>query len=95
MVTMISFMDIYSLQTTHLQALCEKTKDAGMYAYVADGNGPEEITLPDVYSYSPVGALIPLPKVWMHNTVKVHAWTGAEEGVKGSGDSTESEEMVL
>ena len=25
MVTMISFMDIYSLQTTHLQALCEKT----------------------------------------------------------------------
>ena len=46
MVTMISFMDIYSLQTTHLQALCEKTKDAGMYAYVADGNGPDEITLP-------------------------------------------------
>ena len=38
MVTMISFMDIYSLQTTHLQALCEKTKEAGMYAYVADGN---------------------------------------------------------
>ena len=30
MVTMISFMDIYSLQTTHLQALCEKTKEAGM-----------------------------------------------------------------
>ena len=95
MVTMISFMDIYSLQTTHLQALCEKTKEAGMYAYVADGNGPDEITLPDVYSYSPVGALIPLPKVWMHNTVKVHAWTGAEEGGKGSGDSTEPEEMVF
>jgi len=92
---MISFMDIYSLQTTHLQALCEKTKEAGMYAYVADGNGPDEITLPDVYSYSPVGALIPLPKVWMHNTVKVHAWTGAEEGGKGSGDSTEPEEMVF
>ena len=66
-----------------------------MYAYVADGNGPDEITLPDVYSYSPVGALIPLPKVWMHNTVKVHAWTGAEEGGKGSGDSTEPEEMVF
>ena len=93
MVTMISFMDIYSLQTTHLQALCEKTKEAGMYAYVADGNGPDEITLPDVYSYSPVGALIPLPKVWMHNTVKVHAWTGAEESGKGSGNSTEPEEM--
>ena len=48
-----------------------------------------------MYSYSPVGALIPLPKVWMHNTVKVHAWTGAEEGGKGSGDSTEPEEMVF
>ena len=60
-----------------------------MYAYVADGNGPDEITLPDVYSYSPVGALIPLPKVWMHNTVKVHAWTGAEESGKGSGNKSE------
>ena len=30
MVTMISFMDIYRIQTEHLQALCEKTKEAGM-----------------------------------------------------------------
>ena len=37
MVTMISFMDIYQIQTLHLQKLCEKTKDAGMYAYVLDG----------------------------------------------------------
>ena len=43
MVTMISFMDIYRIQTEHLQALCEKTKEAGMYAYVLDGKGPEEI----------------------------------------------------
>lgn len=27
--------------------------------------------------------------------MKVHAWTGAEEGGKGSGDSTEPEEMVF
>lgn len=79
MVTMISFMDIYRIQTEHLQALCEKTKEAGMYAYVLDGKGPEEITLPDVYAYTPIGAFVPLPKVWMHNTVKVHAWTGADE----------------
>ncbi len=57
MVTMISFMDIYRIQTEHLQALCEKTKEAGMYAYVLDGKGPEEITLPDVYAYTPIGAL--------------------------------------
>ena len=93
MVTMISFMDIYRIQTEHLQALCEKTKEAGMYAYVLDGKGPEEITLPDVYTYTPVGALVPLPKVWMHNTVKVHAWTGADEA-DFSGDSKEPEKMV-
>ena len=69
MITMISFMDVYKIQTEHFQSLCEKAKEAGMYAYVADDKGPEEITLPDVYSYTPVGGLIPLPKVWMHNTV--------------------------
>ena len=78
MVTLISFMDIYQIQTEHLRTLCEKTKEAGMYAYVLDGKGTEEITLPDVYSYTPVGGVIPLPKVRMHNTVKVHAWTGAD-----------------
>ena len=77
----------------HLQVLCEKTKEAGMYAYVLDGKGPEEITLPDVYAYTPIGALVPLPKVWMHNTVKVHAWTGADE-TAFSGETREPEEMV-
>ena len=93
MVTMISFMDIYWIQTEHLQTLCERTKEAGMYAYVLDGKGPEEIMLLDVYAYTPVGALVPLPKVWMHNTVKVHAWTGADEA-DFSGDSVEPEKMV-
>ena len=50
MITMISFMDIYKIQTEHFQSLCEKVKEAGMYAYMADDKGPEEITLPDVYS---------------------------------------------
>lgn len=93
LVTLISFMDIYKLQTEHLQALCEKTKEAGMYAYVLEDKGPEEITLPDVYSYTPVGGVIVLPKVWMHNTVTVHAWTGA--GQSGFAQEEEAnEEMV-
>ena len=25
-----------------------------------------------------MGGLIPLPKIWFHNTVKVHAWTGVQ-----------------
>ena len=78
MVTLISFMDIYKVQTEHLQVLCEKAKEAGTYACIPGGKGPKEITLPDVYSYTPVGGVIPLPKVRMHNTVKVHAWTGAD-----------------
>lgn len=92
MVTMISFMDIYRLQTEHLTKLCQSAKEAGMYAYVLDGSGKDEIILPDVYTYDPVGGLIPLPKVRMHNTVKVHAWTGVE--YVGDKESAEVEKMV-
>ncbi len=97
MVTMISFMDIYKLQTEHLTKLCEKTKEAGMYAYVLDGSGPDNITLPDFYTYEPIGGLVPLPDVRIFNTVKVHAWTGKEyaneEGQAGS-EEKEKEPMV-
>lgn len=96
-VTMISFMDIYKLQTEHLTKLCERAKEAGMYAYVPDGGGPDEITLPDIYSYKPIGGLIPLPSVWTCNQVKVHAWTGRDEesfSEGGGENSEESEKMV-
>lgn len=89
MITMISFMDVYRIQTEHLQNLCTKAKEAGMYAYVGGESGPEEIVLPDVYAYTPVGGWFPLSKVWMHNTVKVHAWTGttgAFETVEGDAE---------
>lgn len=93
MVTIISFMDIYKIQTEHLMKLCETVKEAGVAAYVLDGNGKEEIALPDVYCYQPVGGIVPLPKVWMHNTVKVHAWTGKE--YEAFADNAEEEvEMV-
>lgn len=96
MVTMISFMDIYKLQTEHLSKLSKNAQEAGMYAYIAGEKGPEEITLPDVYSYDPIGGLVALPRVWMHNTVKVHAWTGSEYGsLGGDGDGEgETEPMV-
>lgn len=94
MVTMISFMDVYKLETEKLVALCERTKKAGMYAYALDESGPEEITLPDFYSYQPIGGWIYLPKIWLHNVVKVHAWTGKEYSDEESGESTETEEMV-
>lgn len=56
MVTMIHFMDVYRIQTEHLSKLCQSAKEAGMYAYVVGGDGVEEITLPDVYKYKPIGA---------------------------------------
>lgn len=88
-ITLLSFMDIYKVQTEHLTQLCQKTKEAGMYAY---GSDTQNITLPDVYSYQPIGGLIPLPKVWFHNRVKVHAWTGV---VYESGkDTAEGQPMV-
>lgn len=96
LVTMVSFMDIYRIQTEHLSSLCEKTKEAGMYAYALDEKGPEEITFPDIYSYTPVGGLIPLPEIWMHNTVKVHTWTGSDwEAADGNSEEDENEEMVF
>lgn len=94
-VTLISFMDVYKLQTEHLTKLCENAKQAGMYAYALEGSGQEEITLPDVYCYKPVGGCIPLPSVWMHNKVKVHAWTGKEyESAVSEGEASEIEKMV-
>ena len=54
---MIHFMDVYRIQTEHLSKLCQSAKEAGMYAYVVGGDGVEEITLPDVYKYKPIGGL--------------------------------------
>lgn len=95
MVTLISFMDIYKLQTEHLTRLCTRAKQAGMYAYAIEGSGTEEITLPDVYSYKPVGGWISLPNVRMYNTVKVHAWTGkTQETLSDGGETQQKEKMV-
>ena len=90
--TLLSFMDIYKVQTEHLTGLCQKAKEAGMYAYGAGGSGTETITLPDVYSYQPIGGLIPLPKIWFHNTIKVHTWNGVV--YENGKDTVESQPMV-
>ena len=87
-------MDVYQLETEKLVELCEHAKEAGMYAYVLDESGPAEITLPDLYSYQPIGGWITLPKVWLHNTVKVHAWTGKDPSDWENMDEEDTEEMV-
>ena len=77
LITMISFMDIYRLQTEKLTELCGAARQAGMYAYSA-GSGTDDITVPGVCIYKPVGGLIPLPKVYSFQKVRVRAWTGKE-----------------
>lgn len=93
MVTLISFMDIYKMQTEHLTELCTRAKQAGMYAYLTGESGVEDITLPDIYTYKPFGGLIPLSGVVVYNHVKVHAWTGTEFPDNG-GEQGETEQMV-
>lgn len=93
MITLISFMDIYKLQTEHLTALCTRAKQTGMYAYLPGGESVENITLPDIYIYEPFGGLLPLPGVVIYNHVKVHAWTGTEYPDNGGGQG-EMEQMV-
>lgn len=93
MVTLISFMDIYKLQTEHLSELCTKAKQAGMYAYLTGESETQDITLPDIYTYEPFGGLVPLPKVVIYDHVKVHAWTGAT--FEDNGGSTENMEKMV
>ncbi len=93
MVTLISFMDIYKMQTEHLTDLCTRAKKVGMYAYITGENGAENITLPDIYTYRPFGGLIPLLGVVVYNHVKIHAWTGTEFPDNG-GEQGEVEQMV-
>lgn len=93
MVTLISFMDIYKLQTEHLSELCTKAKQTGMYAYLADGSEIEDITIPDIYAYEPFGGLVLLPKVITYDHVKVHAWTGAT--FEDHGDANENMEKMV
>lgn len=94
MVTLIGFMEIYAMQTEKLLNLCDTAKKAGMYAYV-EGKAQEEITLPIRYSYESPVSLIPLPKIWMKNSVTVHTWTGYGGCDDGQGEKgAEVEEMV-
>ncbi len=76
LITMISLMDFYQLQTVHLARLCSRAKLQAMLA----AGGEEEVTLYDAYTYSPPGLLLPLGQVPLHSRVTVHAWVGEEAG---------------
>ena len=91
-ITMISFMDVYKLQTEHLTALCQKTMRQGAEAYRSGAAG--DITLTDDYFYAPVQALIPLPPVSFHNSVTVNAWSGTDGAMQDVVRGSAAERMV-
>ena len=81
MTVMISFMEVYQLQTEKLTHLCQTAKETGMYISVSS-DAPEEITIPDVYNYTPAVNGLGIRRVVLHNSVKVHTWTGKRETEK-------------
>ena len=96
MITLISFMELYRVQTVHLARLCEEAKQEGLLR-AADGSGDPTLTLTDSYSISLPGLLLPLPAPRFENRVQVHCWTGkaGDEGFSAfSGDESEPVHMV-
>ena len=52
-----------------------------MYAYTSGEKGMEELTLPDIYAYQPIGDWCRSPKVWLFTSVQVHTWVGAGKAI--------------
>ena len=88
LVTMISFMDIYRIQTEHLVNLCQSAIQEGIDA------GGETITAQDSYSVTPVQTLFRLPAVPFENSVTVRGWTGEEGASHDVTAGNEPEKMV-
>ena len=88
--TMISFMDLYRIETVHLTDLCSKAKQAASYTYnPASSGGVKDIILPDLYSFQPVSGLFPVRRITRYNLVRAHRWNGKLHTTVPSGTSTE------
>lgn len=87
--TLISYMGIYSLQTEKLTETCQSAKELGIYSSVTE-NLPETMTVPNIYRFSFIFSLVPLKALYMENCVTIRRWVGetAEE------TSEEEERMV-
>ena len=63
MTALISMMDLYRTETVHLTRLCQNAKVAATYTYNPVGGSFEDIILPDIYQFKPVGGLLFVPKI--------------------------------
>ena len=92
MVTMISFMDLYMVETVQLTRLCQLAKTTAAVTYTPSTGGIEDITLPAVYSFQPVSGIFPLRSVYRVNAVKVRRWNGKLHVANAA--AREAEKMV-
>lgn len=87
--SLLSFLRIYQLQTEHMTKLCDQAKKAGVYAFFYQEE-EREIIRSDMVSFRPIVSLFPIQTIRFFYTVKVYPWIGSEAAVS----SEEGEEMV-
>ena len=92
MTALISLMDLYRVETEHLCDLASKAKIAATYTYNPVGGSFEDIMLPDLYQFQPVGGLLAVPKITRAGLVRVRTWNGKEHETHH--DSLVREKMV-
>jgi len=92
MITMISFMDVYRIQTEHLTNLCQEAVREGIDRYAEGAEG--DFTETDSYSFVPLQILFPLPEIPFETKVTVHPWTGSDGLFSDAETDAEPERMV-
>ncbi len=88
---MVSLMDVWALQTSHLMRACESAKEQAIDAW--NQEHVTEVQGIEAWVYHPIGGILPLPSLGMRTEVTAHTWNGAGFGSEDD-VSGEAEEMV-
>lgn len=93
MITMLSLMDVYRLQTEHLLLALSAAESAA--AKITDPGGQTEVRKTETYVFSPPGGFFMSGGIPLSTSVTVHAWNGADPGeIAGYGTGLPQEKMV-
>ena len=92
LVTTISFMDIYKIETEHLEKLCQEAMLEGSEAYKSGVTG--DIVLEDDYSFSPLRLIFYIPEAQLSSQVTVRPWTGEDGSIHDVSGGASPERMV-
>jgi hypothetical protein len=92
--TMVSFMDLYKLQTEKLVTLCENVKTVGTARYMI-GSEQGQFSRNIGYTYEPLAALVPLGKVKGSIKVSAYAWVGRTYSEEEAAKYEEQDEEMV